>query len=342
MILYVVTVGVRDFLLRSFDFFADEFDDLAGFYTHHVIVMLTGVKFIISLAAFEIMFLHQAGRFELIEHPVYGRQADFFTGIQQATIYVVSGQVLVALTLENFKNPFAGMGDLEAGLPEITGFHSYLLSTFIGISLFALVALLYHSRFPQHARVRPVTSMIIRSLFCLLFVSFTAAGCGLIYKQNIQQGNALEQDDLDELYEGMNQRQVLFVLGTPSVRDPFHPDRWDYVQTFSRRGGDMVQRTVTLRFEDGLLTEIAGQDDPFAASSGRVSAGSDEVASFVKQPEENPQDASIESAEEELLSTDPDIDTINERTSEDRDYQREQEVLDQTPDDNLSGPDIDG
>src|SRR5210317_2620743 len=105
-------------------------------------------------------------------------------------------------------------------------------------------------------KIQSGTQMLIRLIFSLLLISLTGTGCNLIYKQNIQQGNALEQDELDELYIGMNQRQVLFVLGTPSIKDPFQPDRWDYVQTFSRRGGEMVQRTVTLRFEDGLLSDI--------------------------------------------------------------------------------------
>lgn len=192
--------------------------------------------------------------------------------------------------------------------------------------------------------------MIIRLLFSLIMVCLTGTGCNLIYKQNIQQGNALEQDDLDELYIGMNQRQVLFVLGTPSVKDPFHQNRWDYVQTFSRRGNPMISRTVTLRFEDDLLAEIVGENDPFGANSQRVDGDPDEVASFVKKPAtgqsqdttESPQDAAVESAKEEMIeSQDPDIESINERTSEDREYQRNQEMLDQTPDD-LSGPDIDG
>ncbi len=186
--------------------------------------------------------------------------------------------------------------------------------------------------------------MTIRLIHCLFIAALLSSGCGLIYKQNIQQGNAIEQEDLDELYEGMNQRQVLFVLGTPSIKDPFHPDRWDYVQTFSRRGGDMVMRTVTLHFEDGLLTEIVGQSDPFAATSGDVTGGG-EVASFVKKPDASstsPQDASIESAQEEILDAEPEIDTIDERTSRDRDFQREQEMLDQTPDDDPTTPDIDG
>ncbi len=192
--------------------------------------------------------------------------------------------------------------------------------------------------------------MIIRLLFCIFFTALISSGCGLIYKQNIQQGNAIEQEDLDELYEGMNKRQVLFVLGTPSVMDPFHQDRWDYVQTFSRRGSDMVRRTVTLRFENDLLTDIIGREDPFGATIDETPGDADEVATFTKKPagkaqtspQADPHAASIESAEEEALSTDPDIEAIKERTSEDREYRRDQEILDQTPDDGLSGPDIDG
>jgi len=186
------------------------------------------------------------------------------------------------------------------------------------------------------------TSMTIRSLSCLLLTVFLASGCGLIYKQNVQQGNALEQEELDELYIGMNERQVLFVLGTPSIKDPFRPDRWDYVQTFSRRGGEPVQRTVTLKFEDGLLAEIVGQQDPFTTSTSDAGGAPGEVASFVKKPEENPQDVSIEEAQEEVLGTDPDIDTVPEPSAEDRDYRRESDPLDQTPKDGPMGPDIDG
>jgi len=218
--------------------------------------------------------------------------------------------------------------------------------------------------------------MITRLLFCTFFALFVCTGCGLIYKQNIQQGNAIEQDDLDELYEGMSKRQVLFVLGTPSIMDPFHHDRWDYVQTFSRRGGDLVQRTVTIHFKDDLLTDIVGRDDPFGVVSGGTGDDSDsdsgEVASFVKKPDSqaesggepteptestedevatfvkkpetiaDPNEAAVESAKEEILNPDPDIDYIDERTYEDREYERDQELLDQTPDDGIPGPDIDG
>ena len=100
------------------------------------------------------------------------------------------------------------------------------------------------------------------------------------------------------------------------------------------------------------MTEIDGQNDPFGTSSG---GGSNEVASFVKKnptgtevdsggtSSGSPQDEAVESARDEVLKgVDPDIEAINERNAEDRDYQRDMEMLDQTPDDDLSSPDIDG
>jgi outer membrane protein assembly factor BamE len=96
--------------------------------------------------------------------------------------------------------------------------------------------------------------LLLLALACL----FLAGGCNLIYKQNIQQGNALEQEDLDELEIGMTKNQVSFLLGTPAISDPFNHDRWDYISTFSRRGGDPVRRLVSLEFENDRLAKMTG------------------------------------------------------------------------------------
>jgi outer membrane protein assembly factor BamE len=264
--------------------------------------------------------------------------------------------VLAALGFQDFQDAFARVRDFEASFFQVSRFHSRLppFCRFVQLTAIAcrhylpvgLYCIIHGFRTTRKFRL-PV-AMTIRSLFCALLLLFAVSGCSLIYKQNIQQGNALEQDELDELYIGMNERQVLFVLGTPSIMDPFQPNRWDYVQTFSRRGGDMVQRTVTLRFEDGLLAEILGQDDPFAASStptsGSAAKASGAVASFVKKPDASPHEAAVKSAEEEALGkkNKPDIDTAPEHSAEERDFQKDQDVLDQTPDSGPLGPDIDG
>ncbi len=99
-------------------------------------------------------------------------------------------------------------------------------------------------------------------LFITLLAILTLnTGCKLIYKQNVQQGNAHEQDDLDQVELGMSKKQVAYLLGTPAVHDPFHQDRWDYISMLSRRGGDPVRRLVTLTFENDLLTATNGIGD---------------------------------------------------------------------------------
>jgi outer membrane protein assembly factor BamE len=49
-----------------------------------------------------------------------------------------------------------------------------------------------------------------------------------VYRMNIQQGNLLEEDTIDQVELGMSRSAVEFLLGTPMVADSFHQDRWDY------------------------------------------------------------------------------------------------------------------
>ena len=100
--------------------------------------------------------------------------------------------------------------------------------------------------------------MTMRLFLALCASLMLASGCNIIYKQNIQQGNSLEQEDLDQLELGMSKNQVAFLLGTPAINDPFHRDRWDYLSSFARRGGDPVRRLVTLKFDDDTLTSMTG------------------------------------------------------------------------------------
>jgi len=185
--------------------------------------------------------------------------------------------------------------------------------------------------------------MLIKTTILALFTVLGSSACNLIYKQNIQQGNALEQDELDELYVGMNKRQVLFVLGTPSVQDPFQQQRWDYVQTFSRRGGDLVQRTVTLKFEDDLLSEIIGAESEFGESSSAGSGTQTASASKAKaktEPKQDPQALSVESGREEALE--PEVQGLGDRTAEDREYEKKTNATNQRAADDTTSPDIDG
>lgn len=131
-----------------------------------------------------------------------------------------------------------------------------------------------------------------RSLFIALLATLAlSTGCNLIYKQNVQQGNAHEQDDLDQITLGMSKKQVAYLLGTPAVHDPFHQDRWDYISLLSRRGNDPVRRLVTLTFENDLLVATDGIGD----SAGGDIKALDETVAAVK---------GIEAADTEIITDD--------------------------------------
>ncbi|MBK1691496.1 outer membrane protein assembly factor BamE [Ectothiorhodospira mobilis] len=86
-------------------------------------------------------------------------------------------------------------------------------------------------------------------------------GCGsnllTVHRLDIQQGNALEQERVDQLRRGMTPGQVRFLLGEPLLQDPFHGgERWDYVYYLKRGDGQTERRRVTVHFQDGRVEAI--------------------------------------------------------------------------------------
>lgn len=82
------------------------------------------------------------------------------------------------------------------------------------------------------------------------------------HRIDVQQGNALDQENVAKLKPGLNRSQVRFLLGTPLVVDPFRTDRWDYVYTFYKAGKLADQKRVTLFFDGETLKRIEGDVSP--------------------------------------------------------------------------------
>ncbi len=83
-----------------------------------------------------------------------------------------------------------------------------------------------------------------------------------VYKIPISQGNIITQEMIDQLERGMTPRQVIYVMGSPLVRDPYHQDRWDYVFNYQPGGGERGQERVTLYFENDRLERMEGDFEP--------------------------------------------------------------------------------
>ena len=113
----------------------------------------------------------------------------------------------------------------------------------------------------------------VPKLLLVLSIAMVTSGCGILYKQPIYQGNLLEKANVDQLQAGMSKQQVTLLLGTPSIADLFHHDRWDYTasQRTDRVGHTQI-KNLTVFFENDTVTKWEGdylpeQDEQLARST---------------------------------------------------------------------------
>ena len=99
----------------------------------------------------------------------------------------------------------------------------------------------------------------IRTLLIVAVLAAATSGCGILYKQPIYQGNLIEKSAADQLQVGMSKQQVQGLLGTPSISDPFHHERWDYTASErTNRVGRTEVKNLTLWFEGDALARWDG------------------------------------------------------------------------------------
>ena len=82
------------------------------------------------------------------------------------------------------------------------------------------------------------------------------------YRPDIQQGNFISQEMLQQLKPGMTRDQVRFILGTPLLMDIFHAERWDYPFRLARGNGETIDSTVVVYFKDGKVDRFEGGNLP--------------------------------------------------------------------------------
>ncbi|TVV45547.1 outer membrane protein assembly factor BamE [Thalassolituus sp. C2-1] len=98
-------------------------------------------------------------------------------------------------------------------------------------------------------------------ILTLLLGFATLSGCVFpgVYKLNVQQGNIVTADMLEQLKPGMNSRQVAYVMGNPVVRNPFEQQRWDYLYTLEQRDKVIKNYTISVYFDaQGNYTHYTG------------------------------------------------------------------------------------
>ena len=84
----------------------------------------------------------------------------------------------------------------------------------------------------------------------------------LVHKIDVQQGNVVTQEALNQLKPGMTRRQAQYIMGSPMIADVFHQNRWDFVYLMEPGYGEPTREHVTLYFEADALQRVEGTMHP--------------------------------------------------------------------------------
>ncbi len=193
------------------------------------------------------------------------------------------------------------------------------------------------------------TRTAVISFFCV--ATIVLASCQ-VYRPDLQQGQQIERENVDKIQQGMEPAEVLEILGTPLVVDPFHRNRWDYVYYLLNEDREVVtEANVTIHFFDGKVSEIIHslpevletEDDTALSEAGdesEVTDVSETEESAENQVEESAENQVEESAENQVEeSAENQVEESNEASEESElsEASEESEVSEAKKEDESSG-----
>ena len=99
--------------------------------------------------------------------------------------------------------------------------------------------------------------MKLTFLTTIITIFFLNSCASNFYQVPVAQGNIISTEMLSKLEKGLTKAQVQYIMGTPSVKDPFNSSVWDYIGY--EIVGDEVFKEVhhSLYFQDEKLLRWA-------------------------------------------------------------------------------------
>jgi len=99
-------------------------------------------------------------------------------------------------------------------------------------------------------------------------LSLSACSIFGVYKIDLPQGTPITQTQAQQIQPGMNKNQVLYLIGSPALRDTLAPNRWDYIYdytpgTYGEREGkkvisDASQHLIIYFDESDTVVKVEG------------------------------------------------------------------------------------
>lgn len=97
------------------------------------------------------------------------------------------------------------------------------------------------------------------------------SGCSAfrVYTIDLPQGTPITQTQARQIQVGMTQDQVLYLLGSPALRDTLNPNRFDYLYDYKagtdgkkakKKDVKNASQYMSIEFENGRVVRIVGRD----------------------------------------------------------------------------------
>lgn len=108
----------------------------------------------------------------------------------------------------------------------------------------------------------PLRTAIAATTLALALTACGSGKWGFPYRADVQQGNWITAEQVAQLQVGMTREQVRFILGSPTLTDVLHANRWDYPYMNKPGYGDVQQRRFTVWFDNNSLVKWEGDQQP--------------------------------------------------------------------------------
>lgn len=105
-------------------------------------------------------------------------------------------------------------------------------------------------------------------ILAIPFALSMLTGCSIaekmVYRIDVDQGNYVEQGQVNQLRYGMTKEQVRYVMGSPMLVENGFPDTWYYIYNSTKGHKDTVQKKLIAYFDpnNGRLGKIEGDFEP--------------------------------------------------------------------------------
>lgn len=97
------------------------------------------------------------------------------------------------------------------------------------------------------------------------------SGCSVfrVYTIDLPQGTPITSAQASQVQVGMTTDQVIYLLGSPAMRDTLNPDRFDYLYDYTagtdgkRAGKKDIKKAsqyLSVYFENGRVVKIVGRE----------------------------------------------------------------------------------